>query len=322
MSTASRSRGETDFDVFLSHNGKAKPAIRQLKQRLVAEQLNVWLDEDELRPGIPWQELLEAGIRASQSVVVAVGKDGLGPWEDQEMQGALRLAANDRRPVIPVLLPGCPEQPELPMFLGNRTWVDLRAGFEDAAGMENLLWGITGKKPKRHGHPAAKPATAVEHEPAEDSVEEEVEDEPEQEETGPDDSQSRPATLLEILPGTWHITIRMPFQPMPIGELQIQLFPTGQFQGQLNNAMGSTAVQGQWQANPVMNQIGLQGFQTNGFQTMPYAVLLQVNGFDPSHISGASGVGEQVEWNRVGLPPSLPFQTAAPAPPRRRSKRR
>ena len=134
------------FDVFLSHNSKDKPAVRDLKQRLTAQGLTVWFDEDELQPGIPWQQLLEAGIKSSASAAVLVGKDGLGPWEDEEMQAALRLAVKDKRPVIPVLLPGAPSQPELPLFLGNRTWVDLRGGFTEE-GIAKLVWGITGRKP-------------------------------------------------------------------------------------------------------------------------------------------------------------------------------
>jgi hypothetical protein len=137
--------GAYKFDVFLSHNSKDKPVVRELKHRLNAQKLSAWYDEDELRPGIPWQQLLESGIKSSASVALLVGKDGLGPWEEEEMQGALRLAVKDKRPVIPVLLPEAPSQPELPMFLGNRTWVDLRAGFT-AEGFAKLVWGITGKK--------------------------------------------------------------------------------------------------------------------------------------------------------------------------------
>jgi hypothetical protein len=77
---------------------------------------------------------------------VLIGKDGLGPWEDEEMQGALVIAARTMRPCIPVLLPGASAQPQLPMFLVNRTWVDLRAGFSDE-GLTRLVWGITGRKP-------------------------------------------------------------------------------------------------------------------------------------------------------------------------------
>ena len=49
-------------------------------------------------------------------------------------------------PVIPVLLPGAPEKPKLPLFLKGFTWVDLRGGLTDE-GLDLLIWGITGKKP-------------------------------------------------------------------------------------------------------------------------------------------------------------------------------
>jgi hypothetical protein len=65
------------FDVFLSHNSKDKPTVRELKKLLAARGLEVWLDEDELRPGIPWQELLESGIKSSSSVAVLVGRGHL-----------------------------------------------------------------------------------------------------------------------------------------------------------------------------------------------------------------------------------------------------
>jgi hypothetical protein len=142
------------FDVFLSHNSKDKSVVRDLKERLRGYQsplgapIKAWLDEDELQPGLPWQDLLERGIKNSSSAAVLIGNDGLGPWEDEEMRGALQLAVQDKRPVIPVLLPGAPSKPELPMFLRNRTWVDLRNGLT-VEGLEKLVWGITGKKPQR-----------------------------------------------------------------------------------------------------------------------------------------------------------------------------
>jgi hypothetical protein len=134
------------FDVFLSHNTKDKRRVRALCRKLRHCGLRVWLDEEQLRPGIPWQQLLEEGVKGSSSIAVLVGNDGLGPWENEEMQAALSLAVKDKRPVIPILLPGAPIQPELPMFLGNRIWIDLREGLTEAR-IGSLIWGITGKKP-------------------------------------------------------------------------------------------------------------------------------------------------------------------------------
>ena len=134
-----------EFHVFLSHNSKDKSPIRKLKSLLEERGIKCWLDEDELRPGVPWQKQLEAGIRQSQSVIVAVADSGLGPWEEEEMNAALVLAVREKRPVIPVLLPESNSTPQLPMFLSNRPWVDLRAGYT-MEGLNRLIWGITGRK--------------------------------------------------------------------------------------------------------------------------------------------------------------------------------
>ena len=137
------------FDCFLSHNSQDKPAVRELAQILSARGCSVWLDEEQLRPGIPWQQQLESGIIALGSVAVLVGADGLGPWEKEEQEAALILAVDEHRLVIPVLLPTAPKKPRLPLFLRTRTWVDLRpsAAHEGPDGIERLIWGITGKKP-------------------------------------------------------------------------------------------------------------------------------------------------------------------------------
>jgi hypothetical protein len=136
----------SDFDAFLSHNSNDKPGARELKRLLQARGLSVWFDEDELRPGLAWQPLLEKGLESAGSVIVAMGASGLGPWQDEETQSALDLARTFERPVIPVLLPGCPAVPGAGSFLRNRTWVDLRGGYSDD-GVSRLVWGITGEKP-------------------------------------------------------------------------------------------------------------------------------------------------------------------------------
>jgi hypothetical protein len=140
-------RTDGGFDVFLSHNSQDKPAVREIKRRLAERGVKAWLDVDELQPGIPWQQLLEDAIRGSKSVAVFLGASGIGPWVNEEMRAALELAVRDKRPVIPVLLPEAPDGVKVPMFLGNRTWVDLRPDAPDAA-LDRLVWGITGKKPR------------------------------------------------------------------------------------------------------------------------------------------------------------------------------
>jgi tetratricopeptide (TPR) repeat protein len=133
------------FDVFLSHNSKDKPAVRRIAEALEGRGIRVWLDEEELRPGRPWQEGLERIIRTTRSAAVLVGKDGLGPWEIPEMRACLSQMVKRDLPVIPVLLPNAPAAPDLPVFLAEMTWVDLRGGLTKE-GLDRLVWGINGEK--------------------------------------------------------------------------------------------------------------------------------------------------------------------------------
>jgi hypothetical protein len=136
------------FDVFLSHNSADKPTVIELATMLQDRKLKVWLDAWELVPGRPWQQALEEVITTVGSAAVLVGKDGIGPWEEPEMRACLDECVHRKMPVIPVLLPGAAATPQLPLFLRQLTWVDLRDGL-DKARVDRLEWGITGIKPRR-----------------------------------------------------------------------------------------------------------------------------------------------------------------------------
>ncbi|MEH2447722.1 MAG: GUN4 domain-containing protein [Nostoc sp.] len=137
---------EDQFDVFLCHNSKDKPEVEEFAHELEKQGIKPWLDKWELRPGLAWQSLLEEQIENIKSAAVFVGSSGLGPWQSTEMRAFLNEFVERGCPVIPVLLRNTPQQPKLPIFLKGHTWVDFRTNTE---AMENLIWGITGKRPER-----------------------------------------------------------------------------------------------------------------------------------------------------------------------------
>jgi hypothetical protein len=132
------------FDVFLCHNSEDKPAVKVIGEQLKERDLHPWLDEWELRPGFLGQKELEKQIENIRSAAVFVGPNGIGPWQDMEIDAFLRQFVRRSLPVIPVILPGCEKIPELPPFLGGMTWVDFRR--DDPSPLQRLIWGITGKK--------------------------------------------------------------------------------------------------------------------------------------------------------------------------------
>jgi TIR domain len=128
-----RPGGESSgFDVFLCHNSVDKPAVRAVNDDLRAIGLTAWLDEEELPPGLPWQDELERVIADVRSALVFIGPNGLGPWQQPEMRAFLSEFVSRRCPVVPALLPGAPDSPDLPIFLRQMTWLDLRGERERA----------------------------------------------------------------------------------------------------------------------------------------------------------------------------------------------
>ena len=121
-----------------------EPKVKEIGEQLMERGILPWLDEWELQPGLPWQRLLEQQIAKIKSAAVFVGKNGIGPWQQQELEAFLREIVKRKRPVIPILLNDAKREPSLPIFLRGMTWVDFRLLNPDP--IEQLIWGITGKR--------------------------------------------------------------------------------------------------------------------------------------------------------------------------------
>ena len=134
------------FDVFLSYNSSDKPDVRRLAKALQSRGLRVWFDEWELRPGMPWQETLEAVIQGVRATLVIIGEPSIGPWQVAEVNASLELFVRDRRPVIPLLLPGAPEI-QLPIYLSTYTALRLNSWDDIAPILDRIVWAVTGKSP-------------------------------------------------------------------------------------------------------------------------------------------------------------------------------
>jgi serine/threonine protein kinase/GTPase SAR1 family protein len=137
-----------DFDVFLCYNPADQVAIIDIGKRLKEQGILPWLDKWELQPGRSWQRSLEQQIGQIKSAAVFVGKEGIGPWQQQELEVFLREFVKRDCPVIPVILSDAPQKPELPLFLESIRWVDFheQAPAQDLDPMGLLIWGIRGER--------------------------------------------------------------------------------------------------------------------------------------------------------------------------------
>jgi len=134
---------DIEYDVFLCHGGQDKPLARELARGLQQLGVRVFLDEDEIRPGQPWQEALESAIRRTRAAAILYGPNGMGPWSVREMRALLDDLTQRDAPIIPVLLPGSPPAPEIPLFLRQHEWIDLREGLSPD-GLARLANGLRG----------------------------------------------------------------------------------------------------------------------------------------------------------------------------------
>jgi hypothetical protein len=140
-----------DYHVFLCHNSNDKHEVRALATKLEQWGVLPWLDERAIRPGDLFAADMEKALESIPAIVVIVGPHGAGRWQEMEYYAALQRYVEDRgvrgertARVIPVLLPGVEEAPELPLFLRMFSYVDLRDGFERRQ-LQKLVDAILGE---------------------------------------------------------------------------------------------------------------------------------------------------------------------------------
>ena len=115
---------EGGWDVFVSYGHEDAGWVRVLAGNLHQANFDVFLDEWELVGGDRVTGRLEEGIRGSASGILVVSPHSLSrPWVREEYEALLRQAVEQPgRRLIPVLYADA----DLPVFLGNRLWVDFR----------------------------------------------------------------------------------------------------------------------------------------------------------------------------------------------------
>jgi hypothetical protein len=57
---------DLQFDVFLSHSSKDKAVVRDIAERLQEDDVRVWLDEEQIKPGDSIPRKIEEGLVQSR----------------------------------------------------------------------------------------------------------------------------------------------------------------------------------------------------------------------------------------------------------------
>jgi hypothetical protein len=136
------------FDVFLSHNSKDKASVEKIAKRLLKVGIRPWLDKWNLAAGDSVSDALEQAITTIHCAALCFGPADIGRWHILEVRAYVeRWASGDAR-MIPVILPDVEQTPELPIFVRQTVWVDIRDWEKDRDdGFYRLVCGILGKAP-------------------------------------------------------------------------------------------------------------------------------------------------------------------------------
>ncbi len=133
------------YDVYISYNQADRAEIIDIVEKLKARGILPWLDVQEVRPGRERIHLQETQIRTIPVAAIFIGQHGVMGEQELETHSFIKQFIKRDIPVIPVILPSAPAEPELPPFLGNFFEVDFHHPIPDPLGQ--LTWGITGGRP-------------------------------------------------------------------------------------------------------------------------------------------------------------------------------
>src|SRR5262245_53976694 len=81
--------------VFLCHSSTDKATVRELYQRLKAEDwIQPWLDEEELLPGQDWDMEIEKAVEKADAVIVVLSKSSVAKegYIQKELRRVLDIA--------------------------------------------------------------------------------------------------------------------------------------------------------------------------------------------------------------------------------------
>jgi len=136
---AGKSSSQRPLRVFLCHASNDKPVVRKLHQRLCAEGIDAWLDEEKLLPGQEWQCEISKAVRASDVVVVCLSRNSISKSGYVQKEINLALDVADEKPDgVIFLIPARLEECDIPERLGRWQWVNLFEG----KGYERLLHSL------------------------------------------------------------------------------------------------------------------------------------------------------------------------------------
>jgi hypothetical protein len=124
--------------VFISYSHDDKLIVNKLAAHLVKHNANVWVDTWELNVGDSIITKVQEAIEGSSALLVMLSESSVGSeWCKKELTAGLMRELEEKRVVVlPVLLEDC----QVPIFLRDKMYADLRGDFD--SGLHSIIEAI------------------------------------------------------------------------------------------------------------------------------------------------------------------------------------
>jgi hypothetical protein len=122
---------ESGFDAFLSYSSFDQAAVRKLADRLQAQGLRIWLDEEQIGPGDSITGKIEEGLRCSRYVLLCLTEKAKESyWCRAEYRALLHQEIHQRETrVIPVIIGDYNRETASPLIC-DKLHIDVRSQIE------------------------------------------------------------------------------------------------------------------------------------------------------------------------------------------------
>lgn len=108
--------------AFISHSSKDKPFVRKLKEDLNFNEVETWIDEDELKPGDKLYDTLILSLQSSSHFLIVLSNNIKNShWVDTEINEA--ISSLDKK-IIQKIIPIVLRKTEIPLALKGLLYAD------------------------------------------------------------------------------------------------------------------------------------------------------------------------------------------------------
>lgn len=119
--------------VFICYVRQDEEFALALAAELKRQGINIWIDQLNIEYGIDWDRAIDKALYSCSSLLIVLSETAV---DSDEVRSELRVALNQRKPIVPVIYKQC----QIPRQLLNRQHADFsKHGMDDAEAVRKLV---------------------------------------------------------------------------------------------------------------------------------------------------------------------------------------